>query len=495
MPFNLPPELNACIFVHLDVQSILRCRQVCSAFCAVIDHNVSIQYIIELAAANIEDGPPGNDAPAERLELLKAHQEAMMYPHWNLDQKVSMEGHAWELIGGVLGVATTVDTLHFHQLPSNYRRLERKEWTISNKGFKLEDFSMDQSQDLLVVIQRQFVDFPTRFIVHLLSLSSGNPHPSATKLEYCLIASWRTYDIRIFEDYLGILVYQDNDRETDVDELVIWNWKTGKIVLNVEGVNLYSFAFLTETMVMLGVMPTTGSPRLQVIDLSTSTSERVNVDSMQTTCCFILPALRARELPASFHIQSESPPVSYDHASSVPFATSRDDRLFVVSIRGRKPRNITMFIPLSTLLFHIRRLPGHIPGGPRSHAFLWTDWGPQGTRALAMRTSMIWLCYVHGLKFITRTESGRALILDFNQYAVRKRADGHSGMNSSTQFLMEPTTINKGLPFEFTTSLPYRMVSCNLPPPISYSGQALMLSEDAIVALSPDESEFQILSF
>lgn len=73
--------------------------------------------------------------------------------------------------------------------------------------------------------------FMARFRVLLLSLSSGDPHPLAAELEGCEIFSWRFYDIRILGDYLGVMIFQDNDREMDDDELVIWNWKTGSILL------------------------------------------------------------------------------------------------------------------------------------------------------------------------------------------------------------------------------------------------------------------------
>lgn len=154
--------------VHLLASSLIIPPQVCSIFLSIVDNNVSIQYKVELLAANLVDGDPVAipQDPAGRLALLKAHQEAWRPLHWTIETPLSMEGPAWELIGGVLGVSPSPDVLQITQLPSKYRRIPYKQWTLSNKGFEVEDFSMDPSQDLLVVVQRQdsrcvFVDVKT----------------------------------------------------------------------------------------------------------------------------------------------------------------------------------------------------------------------------------------------------------------------------------------------------------------------------------------------
>lgn len=217
--------------------------------------------------------------------------------------------------------------------------------------------------------------------------------------------------------------------------------------------------------------------KLEVVDLSRTTAERTGVDYIEPLCSFDFPWARGTDLHTSLHIHSESPPSPLKGTSSVPFSTCHDDRLFVIRIT---PINVALFLPLSTLLSHIRCLPSE----PRSHAFSWGEWGPMGTRALALRINPVWVCYAHGSRFISRAENGQLLILDFNRYSLRRELSDPSRTSPRIQNLTEPTTLNKGLESEFTTTLPVRITSCDLPEDMKNSTSHLMLTEDAIVALS-----------
>lgn len=130
--------------------------QVCRLLKDIMDTDVRTQYKIELAAAGMEDGPPSTLTSAERLRVLKAHQEAWDKLAWTSREEVPMhQGGVWELYGGVLAQGDGSRTLAFKQLPSAIRGIEEREWRIEDVGVNIRDFGMDPAQDLLVIIENR----------------------------------------------------------------------------------------------------------------------------------------------------------------------------------------------------------------------------------------------------------------------------------------------------------------------------------------------------
>lgn len=109
--------------------------QVCRLLKDIMDADVRTQYKIELAAAGMEDGPSSTLTSAERLRVLKAHQEAWDKLAWTSREEVPMhQGGVWELYGGVLAQGDGSRTLAFKQLPSAIRGIEEREWRIEDVG-------------------------------------------------------------------------------------------------------------------------------------------------------------------------------------------------------------------------------------------------------------------------------------------------------------------------------------------------------------------------
>lgn len=103
----------------------------------------------------MDDGPPGRFSPSSRLERLRRHQYAWDTLKWTTDTKFDMmTGHVWELYGGVLAQAEEGRRLSFRQLPSSHRGIEEKSWLVDISDIDLRDFSMDPSQDLLVIAEK-----------------------------------------------------------------------------------------------------------------------------------------------------------------------------------------------------------------------------------------------------------------------------------------------------------------------------------------------------
>lgn len=102
----------------------------------------------------MEDGPPGALGASDRLALLRDRQDAWARLEWSSRQEVQApQNKKWHLFGGVLAQLRTLDSITFVQLPSKFRGIESKEWTVNDVGFDIEDFKMDPSQDLLTMIQ------------------------------------------------------------------------------------------------------------------------------------------------------------------------------------------------------------------------------------------------------------------------------------------------------------------------------------------------------
>jgi hypothetical protein len=135
---------------------------------AVVEGTVELKYKIELFMANMDDGPPSSISKADRLKLLRAHQTAWKNLTWTKKSVVSDNPNAtdheddevpWKCLGGVLGQASS-RSLHFIRVPSVFRGIEEKEWTVEDIGFRVGDFTMDPSQDLLVALEVEtYVDY------------------------------------------------------------------------------------------------------------------------------------------------------------------------------------------------------------------------------------------------------------------------------------------------------------------------------------------------
>lgn len=104
----------------------------------------------------MENGPSSSLNAAEKLERLKKRQAAWDELKWSEDKNVDMStGTVWELYGGVLAQASEDRrTFSFRQLPSHHRGIEERTWTVDVSNSNVRDFTMDPSQDLLVIAER-----------------------------------------------------------------------------------------------------------------------------------------------------------------------------------------------------------------------------------------------------------------------------------------------------------------------------------------------------
>jgi hypothetical protein len=99
------------------------------------------------------DGPPGGLTTSERLELLRSYEASWKNLEWSEYNTVSYpEGRAWEFYGNVWAHSRGSNAIDFVQLPSRLRGIPMQQWTL-RFDIDVRDFSMDPSQDLLVIIE------------------------------------------------------------------------------------------------------------------------------------------------------------------------------------------------------------------------------------------------------------------------------------------------------------------------------------------------------
>ena len=281
---------------------------------------------------------------------------------------------------------------------------------------------------------------------------------------------------------------------------------------NLIGDEMRSFSFLTERHIIITLLNITilgdeseTEPRLLTLDFKAESCEQLTVDDAKYVCLFSYPRLDARVTLLEFTIRSDpSPTWKPSSELPAPFFTSRENRLYVVSLWIRvmdEVQCIVLYAPLSVFVSHLSGLnPGAMP-----HALDWEAWGPEGTRMVMppQPHSNVWVCYVFGSKYIASELYGRmnelhfdVHVYDFNQLALKQTIpEGHDsgdpdfsspslegGTDDRTLFVTTPTVFEPHYIFEdvVQTTLPYRVRAFPLDS-MSFFHCAVMCSEDSLI--------------
>ncbi|KAL0577730.1 hypothetical protein V5O48_004279 [Marasmius crinis-equi] len=489
----LPNEILCLILDKLDSLSVIRCAQVSRKLDSVSKDSHLYEYHVKLVLANLEDrtSDPAVGTLA-RLKQLEKHQQAWSTSTWSYSETYDFSfSRAWELAGGVLGFCDNTNGFTFIRLPSLYREIEKEQrsFKVEEVGGTVEDFSFDPSQDLLVAVTRRVDSGRCWINVHLLTVDEGQPHPSASTPTFCAFeGAWNSdegeYDIRIFNRRLGIMFMPDDD-DDDPCRIGIWDWETGTLIRRLTGP--VTFSFLTETLIVYSTRPDEDHPNtfgtLNVADLDREASTPL--------------VLQLPHFPGLYELFIHSE-IHSSHTRSarqrrVPFSVSEGDRLFVVGCRmwhGMRHIEAAIFIPLSTFLCHVDSARSNT----RSITVLaWDSWGPDGSKIVPIEFPDIWVCYVQGLRaaFLNYSDSilkpgARYSIYDLNPLLGRRR-----GICQEVEKLRTDQDPEDNLP---QTNIPCTVLTGQLPGPDTMPS-GLMLSEDALLVVSEEETEITVYSF
>ncbi|CAE7201387.1 unnamed protein product [Rhizoctonia solani] len=271
---RLPNEVWIYILECLPVPDIIRCRLLCRKIRHVVDHTARIQYPIELFATGHVDGGSSNPlSTADRLAQLREINRGWRTLEWKSQQSYPWNGDCpnYELAGGVFargrstlpdaGQLDMDDVHHFTAaidvivFPSRDGAQPVSGWSHERVGILVHDFTIAPEEDLVVLVGHRHegaVDEPIP--IHLRTLSSNKPHPTATLS--VLFAHPQPPDvfisdftIQIYNSLLGILFWGSH-----AFHLMIWDWCAGEIIVDYPapaGIHFDDFSFLSDSSFLI----------------------------------------------------------------------------------------------------------------------------------------------------------------------------------------------------------------------------------------------------
>ncbi|EIW85176.1 hypothetical protein CONPUDRAFT_117787 [Coniophora puteana RWD-64-598 SS2] len=463
--FDLPSELIIEVLRNVDHCTILRCCSVCHRLKHIIDDALELQYIIELALDGMVDGPPSTLSPGERLLLLRRRRRAWHFLEWSKQHIVPMPGscQAYELVGGVFAKTASTDFIvagsrHFMAtwLPSTGTGVAAgdegpRTLTRDDIGITTRDFAIDPSQDLIVFVKSDELNFgmPDTLTLVLRAISTNEPHPEARlptltcSVQFPLNSAF----IQIVDDVVGMLFYSEFERGP---RIVIWNWHDGSILVDRSHYDLphltWDFSFLSSRAYIITCAAGPGSIEIFTFDAPNPSRVPVHVAKLQ------LPPLQPRVQVVG--VTAHTGPFVARVPAGVPFAPNNDERLHVVSMQYRtQPQDMPGSMPRFCVVFK-NSLPMEYIRKYREEKLqecatvLWHSWGPMKTRFLPQLAPFQWLRYVHGMRWVVPilpvAERGhRVQVLDFNVRNTRRQdffatssasGDGESGSRSAPAY-------------------------------------------------------------
>ncbi|KAF8442459.1 hypothetical protein L210DRAFT_3536655 [Boletus edulis BED1] len=473
MEFLLPDELIGSIIDHLDVPSLLRCMQVCKLFYSIISESTHLIYKIELFASHKEDNEHSSMETVNRLNLLREYNRKWDDLEWTSSGSIPIpmtDDNCWELSGGILAQVIHGNTLSLVQLPCKLKDIPERRWSVPF-DFRIHDFTLDNSQDLIVLLEL-VETFPPNVSckIHLRTLSGEqHPHAAGTQITYTSTSLHATLSFMI--QICGNRVAQ-------------------------EFVRITSYAFMTEDLILATIIRSDSEPALQILRASAHVDPIRSLEEIPCVCELQLPKVQGEV--EWFLIRSEPTPTWKPPTDSgVPFYASRKDCIFSVLIRafvGDMERNTVLFLPLSTLLLEVER--SH--DVPRRNV-PWDAWGPDGTRIFSVKPSETWICYTYGMKFVQHVpwNNGYAVqVYDLNPYAARKHVKTTVDSLLPWKHLAEesqPSSRCGSFDEQVITRLPGRVATIIL----EHSNDdwdAAMIGEDHIVIVQPDSARYTYMA-
>ncbi|KAG7441677.1 uncharacterized protein BT62DRAFT_955490 [Guyanagaster necrorhizus] len=487
--FSLPPEILTQCMEYLDYWSLLQCTKVCRAFKNVVNGSLALQYKTELAMDSMEDGESSHLLNAERLERLRELRRAWANLDWKEFTSIPFSGEcsAYELVAGVFVKMFLGRDFSSTRLPSSTRPTVHQV-VFPDQDMLVKDFAMDPSQDLLAMLvdDASPPSYTTNRILtmHLRSLSTLNDHPEAEvpRINISIRPGemWANLvgvcTIQVAQDSLALFIRQPIKES----HLYIWNWKTGKLLINHDDHGdlprgVYHFGFVTWNTYIL---TTTSSPGyIYLVQISEELKYRTIV------------VLQLPEIVDNVHIDA-----AITHSGAIT-ASAIDGELFIASPErrihtftvtyafldpAREAATYTLFVPNEAFLQYISDYEDRSKN--LLCYLLWENWGPRHTRMLPNEGTFNWMRYAYGEKVVCPAIPGRNVlqVLDFNVYPSRPRPPTTCPF-SRGRIITGPTTLDRAHIFKqkVQTCLPFYSTSREMAK--EYSG--FMIDEQRIIAL------------
>ncbi|KAL4065608.1 hypothetical protein V8B97DRAFT_1984206 [Scleroderma yunnanense] len=442
-----PAELWVAILLYTDTRTILRCTGVCHRIKAIIDASVELQYRVELTLDGMIDSPPSTVmSVGERFTRLRALRQAWATLDWSAKIVVPMPGpcHAYEFVGGVF--CKTHHSYHHRfssrhlttmWLPSAVDPIGRS-IVRDDVGLPTRDFAIDPSQDLVILFRGADDDampvlvVPGMLELHVRTLSTNEPHPEARdpKLFVPIPFTVTSAFMAIVDDVVGMLYCTDPDRP----QLTVWNWKTGKLLVNHTKIprGTWDFSFISSRSFFVTSYCGTGSIEIFAFEDDSATATAPSITEFNSNLAHVaslhLPPPRSHIRVTGVHAHT-APFVARPPANR-PFIASNEDKVHVLSVQYVDPNPDALMRQMRfCVVLKNKLLQGYVKryeererkdGGDGMGAVIvpWDQWGRENTRYMLHHwTPFEWLRYVHGNKVVLPLEQrGKTCmcVLDFN---------------------------------------------------------------------------------
>ncbi|KIL61055.1 hypothetical protein M378DRAFT_187637 [Amanita muscaria Koide BX008] len=233
---NLPVELVCQVLSYLDTYDLLTCS--------------AIQYAIELDKHRTVSvlQPSLSPSFARRLQILREREFAWSRGRWKARHKMNLPftGSVYDFVSGIYGnggddTDGTTTSISFLKLPSAQDQTtgghipEPKLWNHSMSNLLIFDFTMDPSQDLLVLLALAPPSSKHIYELHLRTLSTNEPHPQALCPRIpCISGSYQNMQMSDLNPVVTIQVIGElvavlfKELIVDLGALLsIWSWKLG----------------------------------------------------------------------------------------------------------------------------------------------------------------------------------------------------------------------------------------------------------------------------
>ncbi|KAF5355885.1 hypothetical protein D9756_004100 [Leucocoprinus leucothites] len=367
---SFPLELIDRVLCNLDLRSLLKCKEVCKELKEHVERAKGIQSIMELEIYGQEMNPDNDWSATKVSQCLRQYQSTWEKPNWT-DRDgdpitAPMEnGGLWELSGGVLAQTDEDGHFHFRKFPSTTRHIQQETWDIIPDIPDICDFGMDPGQDLLVWITAPTPVLPT-LSLYVRTLRMGDRHPLAREQVICydhyLVRDYWSYSIKIMQDYIGLLAHYRPTLDV-IDgvgrtEFMIWNWKEGKLELDLLTPRTQSFAFVPNRHVVLADLcdgpfgEDETEIYLTLIDFRAEGATKKSLGEVRNAIKLCYPIRAEDTVYSELDISSDpAPGWTPGKDDKSPFYVAKENRVFAVTIvaitgEGRDAA-FRHFIPLS----------------------------------------------------------------------------------------------------------------------------------------------------
>ncbi|KZV86337.1 hypothetical protein EXIGLDRAFT_774734 [Exidia glandulosa HHB12029] len=489
----LPYEIFARILAELPWKDILRAQTVSKIFRQVYESSSQLQYLVELGSCGLlpNSAQRISQSSADSLVHLDIWRATWRSLHPHAVDAVEFDGVATfcDMVDGVFVLGrksqnhltpTEFDIIDVVDTKSEERMLPS--WTLE-QAVPFVHMAIDPAQDLLVGIQNDITALPilslhdSVYKMHVLSLSTGLPHPDAAHHVFPLsdYRMRRAESVRsdILGDFIAIHVCADSTSLLS-DQYTIFNWRTGVThLLYKPPRDLFAaFRLLSQSLFLMASRERTSNTgphelflSLHAFDEHASPSRNPPYHS-QTMARFMLPGLAPRAtMTQRFYFYLSN--AASQRRGTAPFATlpftpspGPNNCVFALGMilfsRGVRPKRFTLFFIPGTL---VRLATTSVqPGKIAAPEFAWDAWGADHTRLFGHVLgpplegpwpgpgAPRWL-----MGFRALLHRGQR-VYDFNPYPGRRDPEDRDGLVDTPTVLMPEGIFAR----KVETRLPYR---------------------------------------